>query len=86
MSSKVQVRAPSEQSQIHERLEESDSETVNLCAAAAFIVTGTSTCFASNDHSIPAAPALRMPASGGMVGVKFSQRGRGRVGLHMLRG
>jgi hypothetical protein len=51
------------------------SRRVNLCAAAASIITNASTCFASSGHSIPAAPALRIPACGAMVGGKFNQRG-----------
>eukprot|EP00964_Phaeocystis_antarctica_P008624 scaffold4659_cov48-Phaeocystis_antarctica.AAC.1 len=62
------VRAPSEQSRVHERLEESELSKVNLCASAAPNITGTSACFALSEHSIPAAPALRMPACGGRVG------------------
>ena len=41
---------------------------MNLCAAAAPIITGTSACFALSEHSIPAAPALRISACGAMVG------------------
>ena len=65
-------RAPSEGSQVHERLEVSFDEKMNLCTAAAPIINGTSACFALSEHSITAAPALRMPACGGRVGVKFS--------------
>ena len=55
-----------------ERLFESESRKVNLCAAAAPIITCASACFALSGNSIPTAPALRMPACGGRVGVKFS--------------
>eukprot|EP00964_Phaeocystis_antarctica_P028205 scaffold15906_cov21-Phaeocystis_antarctica.AAC.1 len=60
--SKVLVRAPPEQSRVHERLFASDSRKVNLCAAAAPIINCASACFALSGNSIPAAPALRMPA------------------------
>jgi hypothetical protein len=36
---------------------------INHCASA---------CFALSGNSIPAAPALRRPACGGRLGVKFS--------------
>eukprot|EP00964_Phaeocystis_antarctica_P080270 scaffold50119_cov46-Phaeocystis_antarctica.AAC.4 len=78
--SKVLVRAPPEQSRVHERLFASDSRRVNLCAAAAPIITCASTCFALSGSSIPAAPAMRMPACGERVGGKFSQRGADRFG------
>ena len=80
MCPKIPDRAPSERSQIHERLDESTDDMLNLCTAAAPTITGTSTCFALSEHSIPAAPALRMPAYGGRVGVKFSQGGSRRGG------
>ena len=70
--SKFLVRAPSEQSQVHERFFESESRKVKICAAAAPIITCASACFALSEHSIPTAPALRMPACGGRVGGKFS--------------
>ena len=70
--SKFLVRAPSEQSQVHERFFESDSRKVKICAAEAPIITSTSACFALSKNSIPTAPALIMPACGGMVGGKFS--------------
>ena len=37
---------PSEPSQVHERFFESESRKVNICAAAAPIITSTSACFA----------------------------------------
>ena len=43
---KLQDRAPSEQSKLNERLEENVVEKVNLCGAAASIITGASRCFA----------------------------------------
>ena len=46
-------RASSEGSQVHERLEGSFDEKMNLCKAAAPIINGTSTCFALSEHSIP---------------------------------
>ena len=42
----MQDRAPSEQSKLNERLEESVVEKVNLCAAAVSIITGASRYFA----------------------------------------
>ena len=45
-SPKALVRAPSEQSKVYERLEESVAKKVNLCAAAASIITGASRYFA----------------------------------------
>ena len=69
---KVLVRAPSDQSQVYERCDGSKTGKVNLCAAAAPTITGTSACFALSEHSIPAAPALRMSACGAMVGGQFS--------------
>ena len=57
------------------RLRRDDSEKVNLCAAAAPIITCASACFALSGSSTPAAPALRMPACGERVGGKFSYRG-----------
>ena len=56
-----------------------DKEKVNLCAAAASIITNASTCFASSGHSIPAAPALRIPAWGAMVGGSSAKGGRRRT-------
>ena len=41
LSPKALVRAPSEQSKVYERLEESVAKKVNLCAAAASLITGT---------------------------------------------
>ena len=70
--SKFLVPTPSEPSQVHERFFESESRKVKICAAAAPIITSTSACFALSENSIPTAPALRMPACGGRVGVKFS--------------
>ena len=46
LSPKALVRAPSEQSKVYERLEESVAKKVNLCAAAASIITGASRYFA----------------------------------------
>ena len=43
---KLQDRAPSEQSKLNDRLEEDVVEKVNLCAAAASIITGASMYFA----------------------------------------
>ena len=43
---KLQNRAPSEESKLNERLEESVVEKVNLCAAAVSIITGASRYFA----------------------------------------
>ena len=79
-------RTPSEGSQVHERLEVSFDEKMNLCTAAAPITNGNITCFALSEHSIPAAPALRMPACGGRVGVKVSQGGSRRGGLVLSYG
>ena len=59
MCPKIPDRAQSERSQIHERLDESTDDKLNLCTAAAPTITGTSTCSALSDHSITAAPALR---------------------------
>ena len=59
MCPRIPDRAPSERSQIHERLDESTDDMLNLCTAAAPTITGTSTCFALSplsEHSIPAAP------------------------------
>ena len=78
---KIPDRAPYEQSQVHERLEESTDDKLSVCTGAAPTITGTSTCFVLSEHSILAPPALRMPACGGRVGVKFSQRGSHRGGL-----
>ena len=69
---KVPVRVPPEQSQVYERSYQSESRGVDLCAAAAPITTCASACFALSEHSIHAAPVLRMPACGGRVGGKFS--------------
>ena len=43
---KLQDRAPSEQSKLNERLEENIVEKVNLCWAAASIITGACRYFA----------------------------------------
>ena len=77
---KIPDRAPYEQSQVHERLDESTDDKLSVCTGAAPTITGTSTCFVLSEHSSPAAPAWKMPAYGGRVGVKFSQGGSRRGG------
>jgi len=62
LSPKALVRAPSEQSKVYERLEESVGEKVNTCAAAASIITGTSRYFALSASLDPRSPRFEDPA------------------------
>ena len=73
MSPKALVRAPSEQSKVYERLEESVGEKVNTCAAAASIITGTSRYFALSASLDPRSPRFEDPACGAMVGARWGK-------------
>jgi len=76
LSPKALVRAPSEQSKVYERLEESVGEKVNTCAAAASIITGTSRYFALSASLDPRSPRFEDPACGAMVGGSSAKGGR----------
>ena len=80
LSPKVLARAPSEQSKVYERLEESVADKVNLCAAAASIITGTRRYFALSASLDPRNPRFNnagLRRNGGGKLVQRGDRGRG---------
>ena len=79
-SPKALVRAPSEQSKVYERLEESVAKKVNLCAAAASIITGTRRYFALSASLGPRSPRFENAGLRRNGGGKLVQRGDRRRG------
>ena len=80
LSPKALVRAPSEQSKVYERLEESVAKKVNLCAAAASIITGTRRYFALSASLGPRSPRFENAGLRRNGGGKLVQRGDRRRG------
>ena len=81
LSPKALVRAPSEQSKVYERLEESVAKKVNLCAAAAsLIITGTRRYFALSASLGPRSPRFENAGLRRNGGWKLVQRGDRRRG------
>ena len=80
LSPKVLARAPSEQSKVYERLEESVADKVNLCAAAASIITGTRRYFALSASLDPRNPRFNNAGLRRNGGGKLVQRGDRRRG------
>ena len=80
LSPKALVRAPSEQSKVYERLEESVAKKVNLCAAAASLVTGTRRYFALSASLGPRSPRFENAGLRRNGGWKLVQRGGRRRG------
>ena len=80
LSPKALVRAPSEQSKVYERLEESVAKKVNLCAAAASIITGASRYFALSSSLDCRGPRFEDAGLRSNGGGKLVQRGDRRRG------
>ena len=80
LSPKALVRAPSEQSKVYERLEQSVAKKVNLCAAAASLITGTRRYFALSASLGRRSPRFENAGLRRNGGWKLVQRGDRRRG------